>query len=158
MPARRPLIALALVVPALALTACGSSSGGASSSSSAAISVQKKAKVGNVLVGPSKRTLYHLTAEQGGKIACTGSCAKTWPPYTTAGAAPSASVSGTVGTVTRPDGAMQVTFNGQPLYYYAKDKGSADALGQGVDGVWFAVTGKAKSSSGSGNQGTRGAY
>ena len=49
-------------------------------------------------------------------------------------------MTGTIGTVKRPDGSTQVTYNGHPLYYYAPDSSAGQARGQGIDGVWFAQT------------------
>ncbi len=46
-------------------------------------------------------------------------------------------VTGTFATTKRTDGAMQVTYNGVPLYYYAADKKAGDVMGQGIGGVWF---------------------
>src|SRR5439155_5695897 len=67
-------------VAALALAACGGSSGSSSSSSSSSspplvVKSASKEKVGAVLVSSRGLTLYRNTAEKGGKIACTGSCA-----------------------------------------------------------------------------------
>ena len=45
--------------------------------------------------------------------------------------------------MTRPDGATQVTFNGRPLYRYAKDSGPGAVTGQDVHdqwGEWYLVT------------------
>jgi predicted lipoprotein with Yx(FWY)xxD motif len=33
-----------------------------------------------------------------------------------------------------------VTYGGRPLYYFAGDAKAGDTNGQGVRGVWFAVT------------------
>ena len=46
-------------------------------------------------------------------------------------------ISGTFGTTTRPDGAKQVTHNGQPLYYFTGDSAPGDSTGDGVYEVWF---------------------
>jgi predicted lipoprotein with Yx(FWY)xxD motif len=95
-----------------------------------------------VLTGPNEHTLYHLTTEHNGKIECTGSCTQAWPPLTVAsGSMPklTSGLTGTIGTVKRPEGTTQVTYNGEPLYYYAADTGPGQAQGQGVGGVWFAV-------------------
>jgi predicted lipoprotein with Yx(FWY)xxD motif len=110
--------------------------------------------VGMVLTGPNGHTLYHLTTETNGKIECTGSCAQAWPPLTlSSGQSPTlaSGLSGTIGTVKRPDGTTQVTYNGEPLYYYASDTSAGQAEGQGVGGVWFVV---APDSSSSGSSGT----
>ena len=76
---------------------------------------------------------------------CNGACATTWPPLLITGGAPALSgvEQSLVGTVTRPDGARQVTLNGWPLYRYSKDTPGA-ATGEGIGGTWHAVapTGK----------------
>ena len=45
-----------------------------------------------------------------------------------------------LGTTTRTDGTVQVTYNGWPLYYYVKDKAPGDVTGQDVGGVWYVVS------------------
>jgi predicted lipoprotein with Yx(FWY)xxD motif len=44
-----------------------------------------------------------------------------------------------VGTFTRPDGELQATFNGHPLYRFAGDRAPGEAKGQGVDDQFFLV-------------------
>jgi len=76
-----------------------------------------------------------------GTSACTGACLTAWPPLLTTAATPAAEgVTGTLGTITTPDGANQVTLNGLPLYYFAQDKNPGDILGQGVNDVWYLAT------------------
>jgi len=85
-------------------------------------------------------TLYTYSKDTPGKSNCTGTCATNWPPYTVASAADinvSAATTGTVGTVARADGSLQVTYNGAPLYFYIKDTKPGDTTGSGVGGVWF---------------------
>lgn len=43
-------------------------------------------------------------------------------------------------TTTRTDGSIQVTYNGWPLYYYAKDAKPGDILGQNGGGVWYMLS------------------
>jgi predicted lipoprotein with Yx(FWY)xxD motif len=43
-------------------------------------------------------------------------------------------------TITRTDGTTQVTYNGWPLYYYAKDQQAGDTTGEGVGSVWYLVS------------------
>ena len=45
-----------------------------------------------------------------------------------------------IGTTTLADGTLIVTYNKMPLYYFAKDTKPGDVNGQGVGGVWYAVT------------------
>ena len=98
--------------------------------------------IGAVLVNSEGLTLYRLTTDTSTKTTCTGDCAQTWPPLlTTNGNAPSSpSVSGQFGTLKRPDAGVQITFNGMPLYTYAGDSHPGQANGQGIGGVFFAVS------------------
>jgi predicted lipoprotein with Yx(FWY)xxD motif len=44
-----------------------------------------------------------------------------------------------LGTTTRDDGSIQVTYNSWPLYYYHDDAAPGDANGQGIEDIWFAA-------------------
>jgi len=157
-----PTIALA----ALLLAACGRSSGGTSSGagspspSATALSVQTDSVsgVGTVLANSAGLTLYHNTKENGSRIVCTGGCASFWPPVLVTGSVPqdTGMIGGTFGTIMRPDGSTQLTINGMPLYTYSGDSGSGQASGQGLQGVWFAVTPSGTSTSAGGSGGSSG--
>jgi predicted lipoprotein with Yx(FWY)xxD motif len=100
--------------------------------------------LGTYLSAYNGMTLYSYAPDKKtpGASACTGGCAATWPPYTVKSASDihvSAATTGKVSTITRADGSLQVTYNGVPLYFYARDAGTSDTLGQGVGGVWFTV-------------------
>ncbi len=87
-------------------------------------------------------TVYTFTKDtaDSGKSACTGGCASTWPPLTVpAGGAPAAGTgaTGKLGTITRDDGTIQVTYKGLPLYFFKNDKAPGDA--NGVYENWEAV-------------------
>lgn len=45
-----------------------------------------------------------------------------------------------LGTTTRKDGTVQVTYNGWPLYYFSKDMAAGDTMGEGFKSYWFVVT------------------
>jgi predicted lipoprotein with Yx(FWY)xxD motif len=96
-----------------------------------------------ILISPSGRTLYHMTVEKGKKIVCTGECAKFWPPLLIKrGAKPTAGAgldARKLGTIKRPDGRLQVTYAGLPLYAFASDKRTGDVNGEGVERIWYAV-------------------
>src|SRR4029079_15086695 len=93
--------------------------GSSSSGGSAQIELSSVSGVGTVLVDSSGNTLYYLKSEMSGKIKCTGTCASEWPPVLGPSGASSAtggsSVTGTRGTIKRPDGGTQVTYDKLPL-------------------------------------------
>jgi predicted lipoprotein with Yx(FWY)xxD motif len=102
-----------------------------------------------VLVDAQGMTLYSLSGESGGKFICTSSaCTQVWHPLSASAGTPSGSV-GSLGTVKRPDGTVQVTYKGMPLYTFAEDRAPGEAKGQGIKdvGTWSAVTVGAQSSS-----------
>jgi predicted lipoprotein with Yx(FWY)xxD motif len=134
---RRSLVAAAVALPLL-LAACsyGSQGAGSQAPGGAGTLTVAHTSAGDALAGAGGKTLYINTQEQGGQIACTGGCADAWPPLTGTATA-GTGVSGTLGTITRPDGSVQVTYDGMPLYYYASDTAAGDAKGQGVGGIWY---------------------
>ncbi|HEY5630361.1 MAG TPA: plastocyanin/azurin family copper-binding protein [Candidatus Limnocylindrales bacterium] len=158
-PTLRPRAAALLVTAALAVGACSgaaataapttapaaTTAAAASASAGAAyqVAVAQDAKLGAHLTGEDGKSLYLLTADSSGTSTCTAGCAKAWPPFeldpgetVTAGTG----VSGALATIMRADdGKEQVTYNGIPLYYFAKDAKAGDVNGQGVKGVWFLV-------------------
>jgi len=44
-----------------------------------------------------------------------------------------------LGTIRRPDGGLQVTYNGLALYRYAPDRRAGDVKGQGLEREWYAI-------------------
>jgi predicted lipoprotein with Yx(FWY)xxD motif len=97
--------------------------------------------LGKVLVDSEGRTLYLFTKDTSTASNCTAACASTWPPLITTGApALGAGLDAALfGTIVRTDGTNQVTFNGHPVYYYAKDAKPGDTTGQKVCSVWYAI-------------------
>ena len=98
---------------------------------------------GDILQSKNKLPLYYWSVEKraGGKIRCTGECARVWPPLVvkSRGAVPLTirGVKGRFGVVRRADGRLQVTFRGLPLYAYHNDPPNT-VLCDNVDG-WFVV-------------------
>ncbi len=110
----------------------------------------KKTKIGYVLATGTGLTLYWFGRDVrgSGKSACTGTCLTSWPAL--AGqpvAAAGVSLSGKLGTLTRPGGVVQATYNGRPLYRFAADTAAGQTLGNGVEGAWHVITGAALSAS-----------
>jgi predicted lipoprotein with Yx(FWY)xxD motif len=105
-------------------------------------SVMVKGKSTTVLTDAKGMTLYYFTPDTATKIACTGTCADTWPPQLASGSsAPTAdgSLPGTLSTLANPNG-TQVLYNGHALYTFSGDTGPDQSNGQGVAGKWFVVT------------------
>ena len=101
-------------------------------------------QLGEHLVGPNGHTLYLFEKDTGSTSTCTGACAAAWPPLITTGAptAGGAADAGLLGTTKRPDGTMEVTYGGHPLYYYSGDAAPGDTAGQEVEAFgaeWYAV-------------------
>ena len=131
------LLALFAVVAALVPTAAMSTS-----SAAAPVLKQRDARFGNILARRDHQALYYWNVEKRDfKVHCTGACAVAWPPLIvrSAAAVPRrvAGISGTFGTIRRPDGKLQVTRNRLPLYTYAHEAPN-QVLCNDVDG-WFVV-------------------
>jgi predicted lipoprotein with Yx(FWY)xxD motif len=88
-------------------------------------------------------TLYHLSGEVNGKFICTSAaCLGVWHPLIASSSGTPSGEVGSLGTVKRPEGTMQVTYKGTPLYTFTGDKQAGETKGQGVKdvGIWSAVT------------------
>ena len=72
--------------------------------------------------GPGK-AFYLFDKERRGRSECYGACAKAWPPVF-AGGRPMAGKGidpDLIGTTRRRSGRRQLTYDGQPMYYYVHD-------------------------------------
>jgi predicted lipoprotein with Yx(FWY)xxD motif len=152
------------ILAAVIVAGCGSSSGSSSASSSsapapAASSSQssgttsnaakavtittKHDKFGTVLAAGSKQlTVYLFEADHSTKSTCMSACASAWPPVVGKPQASKQAQSADLSTTTRPDGQLQVTYKGHPLYYFVKDKDAGDAYGQAIDNFgaeWYVL-------------------
>lgn len=95
--------------------------------------------------GPKKLTVYMFEADHGGKSTCYAACAAAWPPVLTSGSpkAEGGASAAKLGTITRSEGAKQVTYAGFPLYYYTPDSTESDITGQGVNSfgaLWYVLS------------------
>jgi len=141
----RLVIAGAMVASVL-VAGCGSSSPSTSpAATGTSIAVATNAKLGQILVDGKGITVYLFVKDTRASSTCYTSCAQVWPPVLTS-ASPQAGTGATaslLGTTTRTDGKVEVTYAGHPLYYFVSDKQPGDATGQGVDnfgGLWWVLT------------------
>lgn len=111
-------------------------------SSSAAVAVAQTS-LGQVVTNTAGFTLYEFDKDTAGngKSACTASCASTWPPATASSSSPGkpSGLSGTLTTITRDDGTMQLALDGHPLYRFSGDSAAGQTNGDGVGGIWHAA-------------------
>ena len=158
----RRLLATAAIAASLTLAACGGDDGDepAPASASPAANESEPAKDGEpaksgteITVGPSqfgevlfdgsKQAIYLFDKESTSKPECYGECAAAWPPVLTQGEPVAAGDADEtlLGTTTRDDGATQVTYAGQPVYYYAHE-GPGQVLCHNVaefGGLWLVL-------------------
>jgi predicted lipoprotein with Yx(FWY)xxD motif len=152
-----PKLSLPAIATSLLIAACGSSSSGkttgaagtqaatqtGANSSSAVVVKTASSSLGTILVDSRGMTLYHLSGEQNGKFICTSSaCLGIWHPLIAPSSGTPSGGVGSLGTVKRPEGTVQVTYKGTPLYTFAQDKQAGETGGQGIKdvGTWSVVT------------------
>ena len=106
------------------------------------VMVGKDANLGTFLVDSKGMSLYLYTKDAPNVSNCYEKCATAWPPLLTTGKPVGGSDvdASKLGTTTRTDGTMQVTYNGWPLYYYVKDMKAGDVIGQDVGQVWYVIS------------------
>jgi predicted lipoprotein with Yx(FWY)xxD motif len=107
----------------------------------------RSTSLGRILVNSSGRTLYMFGKDRKGKSACSGACARFWPPLLSHGkptAGPGVK-SSLLAATRRGNGSLQVTYNKHPLYSYTLDKRAGQTNGEGslaFGGRWNAVSAK----------------
>jgi predicted lipoprotein with Yx(FWY)xxD motif len=145
--ANRSLLTLGAIHPllgaGLASTALASP---AQQTSAPLLQVANNPTYGPILVNGTGLTLYTLASESDGKIICKDDCLGFWPPVLISPGSSTPSigpgVTGTIGTVTRPDGTIQATRNLFPLYTFSGDGKPGDTSGNRVvafGGTWKLV-------------------
>lgn len=106
------------------------------------------AEAGGTYIADSAGNAVYMLEDDPDGSACVGDCLETWPPVIVADVQPSVDLGvdldpALLGTIERPDGTMQVTYNGHPLYRYAADTGANRTAGHGIDdrwGEWYLLT------------------
>jgi predicted lipoprotein with Yx(FWY)xxD motif len=105
-------VAVAVAAAVLAVGASAAAGGGTT------VSVRGSA-YGNILSGPGGLVVYMFAPDRRSKSTCYGTCARSWHPLLTKGkpVAGSGVKANLLGTTTRKDRSVQVTYNGHPLYF-----------------------------------------
>jgi predicted lipoprotein with Yx(FWY)xxD motif len=134
----------AVSVAALALLGVAVVSTGGSPVAAADVgNTLKTVKIGgvDVLANADGLTLYWFAPDTSTSSKCFGSCAIYWPPVSGSPAA-GPGVTGKLGTIKRPGGGLQATYDGHPLYTYIGDRGPGQANGNDLDlngGFWYDI-------------------
>jgi predicted lipoprotein with Yx(FWY)xxD motif len=134
----------AVSVAALALLGVAVVSAGGSPVAAADVGATLKTiRIGgaDVLANADGFTLYWFAPDTSTSSKCFGSCAIYWPPVSGSPAA-GPGVTGKLGTIKRPGGGLQATYDGHPLYTYIGDRGPGQANGNDLDlngGFWYDI-------------------
>ena len=108
----------------------------------------RESQFGPVLFDGRDRALYLFTRDPRRQSRCYGACAAAWPPFyaKTKPRAARGIDKDLLGTVERRDGRRQVTYRGQPLYFYVDDPRGQVLCNDVVEfgGTWFALTAAGK--------------
>jgi predicted lipoprotein with Yx(FWY)xxD motif len=94
-----------------------------------------------ILTNAKGFTLYSFAPDTASASKCYGTCAAYWPPVIGT-AADGSGLPGSVGTIKRTDGALQLTYNGHPLYTYIGDSAPGQDRGNNINlngGLWLDV-------------------
>src|SRR5262245_58972544 len=131
-----------LLLLVIAAAAVAGGPGGDSKRTGAKLKVVES-EFGPVVANARGEAIYLFAREQRGRSECYGACAQAWPPVLTkgkprvgAGTDPSL-----LGTTKRRNGKLQVTYAGQPLYYYVGDSPGTILCHDVVEygGTWLVV-------------------
>jgi predicted lipoprotein with Yx(FWY)xxD motif len=105
------------------------------------MTAKNKALGKTILVNRQGLTLYSLSVERHGRFICkNAACLSLWKPLVVAKGVKPTGVRG-LGTVKRPDGRIQVSYRGGPLYRFVQDRKRGDIKGNGFKdvGIWRVV-------------------
>jgi predicted lipoprotein with Yx(FWY)xxD motif len=124
-------------------TTTSTSAQGTAALGPAQLSATSIPKMGAVITDKDGFVMYRFDKDTAKppKSNCVDTCALIWPPVLTNGTPTITGVDPSlVGTVPRPDGTMQVTVAGWPIYKFSNDPAPGKWTGQGVGGTWWVIS------------------
>jgi uncharacterized surface protein with fasciclin (FAS1) repeats len=102
------------------------------------VKVAEDPKLGQIITDMEGNTLYFFTKDASDTSSCVDGCIANWPAFYTQGLyLPEGLDHEDFGSIERPDGSMQSTYKGWPLYYFVNDNNPGDVNGDGVNDVWY---------------------
>ena len=136
--------------PAARSPASAPASASAPAAATAAVLKTENTKLGTVLTDANGLTLYWFAMDTPASSACADACAAAWPPVIgMPQAAAGVKLTGKLGEINRPDGTMQATYNGHPLYAFQGDSMPGQTNGNGITGFgarWWVISLTSKAS------------
>lgn len=108
--------------------------------SEADLRLERSASFDGYITDGASEPLYMFVGDvtNSNETACLSACASLWPPFDLEVAAVAGGLDlAQVARFHRQDGAWQTTYKGHPLYRRAREAGTRDVTGDGVDGRWF---------------------
>jgi predicted lipoprotein with Yx(FWY)xxD motif len=133
-PSSSLLILIAAALTPATLTAVPAMSSPTTSAAHTAKLALSRSKLGSILVDNEGRTLYLFEKDKNRRSACSGQCAKYWPPLLSHGK-PVARIGvkqPLLGVTPRANGRRQVTYAGHPLYRFVGDARPGQTKGEGL--------------------------
>lgn len=95
--------------------------------------------LGTILTDAKGYTLYYFTKDAlPDSSLCTGGCVTNWPLFYVADLVLGEGLdSADFSSIEHPEGGMQTTYKGWPLYYFVNDLNPGETKGEAVGNVWF---------------------
>ncbi|MBC7427835.1 MAG: hypothetical protein H7336_04425 [Bacteriovorax sp.] len=90
----------------------------------------------DVVANEEGKVAYTFDVDDANVSNCYDACAKAWPPILVKDVSV---LKEPMGSTKRKDGTLQLTLEGQPLYFYAGDKKPGDINGDGLGNVWHII-------------------
>lgn len=122
---------------------------GAPPSGGTNVNLASSASLGGYLATADGRTLYYFgldvpaAGQQPAVSNCSGSCLAVWPIFNVGTASPATGLNASdFGELARPDGTMQTTYKGWPLYVFSGDAQAGETNGDNFHangGLWFVL-------------------
>jgi len=103
------------------------------------IRLTEHGQLGQILTDASGYTLYYFTKDALPDTSlCTGDCLSNWPLFYVENPELAEGLDiADFGAIEHPEGGMQTTYKGWPLYYWIGDLNPGETNGEAVGNVWF---------------------
>ena len=103
------------------------------------IIISEDSELGLILTDSDGFTLYYFTKDALPDTSlCTGDCVTNWPLFYAENPELGDGLDiADFGSIEHPEGGMQTTYKGWPLYYWKNDLNPGETSGEGVGNVWF---------------------